>query len=437
MESVGHLINFTVDEETCIGCRACAEAFPDQFQMNDDINKAYVTGIPTLEHEPQEAVLACPVDSISVVDFKGRLLLTPQDCRDDKPLPEPKVAQAAKDWEAIPVDQRPVYEIKTSTSAAAKGLTPDGSVPEQWFSQFELPGSHRERPTPRFKPGVLRLLSLTTPIWGGLSDRVKSRLVELSGSDPRISPGAATTMNGLVNLLLYPAIIWVVASGHLSIFGWHPLGHGLSGTALFLPVLFGVAFGFVEFAFRLKDEIFEWGITERDRVYPGAVYMMPLTAGVLGWMERVCSKPESREVIYEGASLQGSLDLERERLYGRKISAAPMGGEPGVNLEVEFASRIQLPGGELVDLPDYVHDVAAKDDRIVVRAWMADPAVDAIWSYRNPFPLSFEREIELPAPVEDIIQERRGKTLHLAVKLKHEDEAAESEETASENAPAE
>ena len=67
---------------------------------------------------------------------------------------------------------------------------------------------------------------------------------------------------------------------------------------------------------------------------------------------------------------------------------------------------------------DYVHDVAAQESRVVVRAWIADPKVESLWSYRNPFPLSFEREIVFPAPVDSIDQERRGKKLRLKVRLR-------------------
>src|SRR5262245_39400546 len=111
IEGLGHLINFTVDKETCIGCRACAEAFPSQFVMNDDDNKAYVTGVPAHAIDPYEPVIACPVDSISIVDFKGRLLLPPQPARDHAPFPADGVALMVKDYEALPPDQRPVIEV--------------------------------------------------------------------------------------------------------------------------------------------------------------------------------------------------------------------------------------------------------------------------------------------------------------------------------------
>lgn len=407
IEGLGHLINFTVDKETCIGCRACAEAFPAQFQMDDDANKAYTTGIPAHGVDPYEPVIACPVDSISIVDFKGRLLLAPQPARDRSPFPDEGVAQMVKDYEALPPEQRPVIEVKTVAKPAAGGTGP-GGISDAWLSQFASPAApDRDRPAPRFKPWLFKALRWTAPVWGGFSERFKSRLLDLSGDPGAISPGAATTFNGLLNFILYPAVAWSLCSGRL----WG--GTGLGGTALLVPVLLAVIYGGVELLFRLKDEVFDWGITERDRVYNGAVYFAPFSTPMVRALERLCA--ERPELVYDARSLTAG-DPERERLYGRAVRASR--ADDGVQLEFEFPSMLRLSSGEVIQLPDYTHDVAQQDARLLVRAWVADPGVEQLWSYRDPFPLGFEKEITFPAPVEAVEEERLAKKLRLKVRLK-------------------
>ena len=421
MESIGHLLNYTVDKETCIGCRACAEAFPEHFQMDDDENKAYVTGLAAGAIDWREPVIACPVDSIAVVDFKGRLLLPPQPVRDGDPLPPEGIDLMVKDYEALPPDQRPVIEVKPAAKAGAGGVgLSGGALPEQWFRQFVAPAMAEDAEPPRFRPWVIAALRLGNVVWGGFSERFKTRLMELSGEDPRISPGAATTLNALLNFLVYPAVVWFLASGRLEIFGFHPLGVGLEGTALLATVLvLGVGYAFVEFAFRLKDEIFDWGITERDRVYPAAIYMAPLSGAAVDALERACASPARRKGLYD-EPVRAPFDPERERLYGRAFHAAPLdlgGDDVGVQIDVEFPARLRLSSGREIEIPEYEHDVTSTESGIVVRARITDPSVASLWSYRDPFPLSFERTIAMPAQVASIDEEKKGRTLRLRVLL--------------------
>ncbi|MFN7975842.1 MAG: ferredoxin [Acidobacteriota bacterium] len=405
MEGIGHLINYTVDKETCIGCRACAEGFPAQFVMNDDENKAYTTGISAGTIDWREPVIACPVDSIAVVDFRGRLLLDPQGVRDEKPLPEAAVTAMVKEFEALPPEEKHVIEIKTPVGTVSKvEVTEPGQLPEKWFSQFSTHAAMKEEPAPaRFKPWVKRALALTQPLWGAFSDRWKTRMVELSGEDPAISPGTATTLNAIMNFGIYSAGSWFV------------FAHLLDVPA---PLVIGgsLAFAFGEFAFRLKDEIFDWGITERDRVYPAAAYLAPFSGTMVRLLERLCASPSGQALVYARPPKADALESEREKLYGRAVTCSKL-PEGGVQIEVEFPSKLQLSTGQVVNLPDYVTDVASRDQKLVLRAWLADPSLEALWSYRDPFPLSFEREIVFPGNVKSVEQERLAKKLRLRVQV--------------------
>ena len=62
-------LQFTVSDE-CIGCKACVEIADANFDMNDS-NIAYLKKQPENSEEEticQEALEACPVDAISVVE---------------------------------------------------------------------------------------------------------------------------------------------------------------------------------------------------------------------------------------------------------------------------------------------------------------------------------------------------------------------------------
>lgn len=55
-----------IDEETCIGCGVCASMLETVFEMDDDAGIAKVLDPNgATEEEIQEAIDACPVESIS------------------------------------------------------------------------------------------------------------------------------------------------------------------------------------------------------------------------------------------------------------------------------------------------------------------------------------------------------------------------------------
>jgi len=53
----------TVDQSVCLGCGACAGAFPDDLKINDSGLAEPVTG-----EAEEEAVDVCPVGAIKVED---------------------------------------------------------------------------------------------------------------------------------------------------------------------------------------------------------------------------------------------------------------------------------------------------------------------------------------------------------------------------------
>ena len=58
-----------VDQDVCIGSTSCADLCPEVFEIVDGVSTVKVGEVPPdLEDKAREAVDACPVSAISVVE---------------------------------------------------------------------------------------------------------------------------------------------------------------------------------------------------------------------------------------------------------------------------------------------------------------------------------------------------------------------------------
>ena len=58
-----------VDKDACIGSTACADLCPEVFEVVDGVSTVKVGEVPPeLEAQVREAVDACPVSAISIVE---------------------------------------------------------------------------------------------------------------------------------------------------------------------------------------------------------------------------------------------------------------------------------------------------------------------------------------------------------------------------------
>lgn len=56
----------TIDEELCIGCGTCVEICPEVFELNEQIEKAFVKNQEGCSQcDCEEAINSCPVGAIS------------------------------------------------------------------------------------------------------------------------------------------------------------------------------------------------------------------------------------------------------------------------------------------------------------------------------------------------------------------------------------
>jgi ferredoxin len=57
----------SVDEETCVGCGACAEICPEVFQVPDEKALVLLDEVPAgFQDRCREAAEACPVEAIEI-----------------------------------------------------------------------------------------------------------------------------------------------------------------------------------------------------------------------------------------------------------------------------------------------------------------------------------------------------------------------------------
>ena len=460
----------TVITEECINCGACEPECPNtaiyqggvEYELDGEMKKALSDAIFYIvpekctecvgfyDHEACAAV--CPVDccipdperpeSEAVLLERAKKLHPEQSFGPDFPsrfkaagneaateggngaaeaAPPPPAPAAAAPKPAAPapaartapaggkVEKATVPPPKTAAPVAPKAFP--GELPDDFETVLE-----QVRMASRGRTGGLVRLAIAflQPLLGALPHGTKQSTEEAVGDRRFFSNAGATALNILHNMILYPAVLVVVA--------WVALDAEVFSAQMKWWIFLGTVIASVETAWRLRDGIFSALPVDRMR-FGAAVYGLPLAALVAP----VAARAARRRSQVHGAGFDGFYGghfdekTERERRYGDVYRVDDLGA--AYLLRLEFPRAIPPTGlkdelGLPDAMPDYDFDLSLSDGSFVVHGKVVDPRLRKLTAVAPAFPSEFTTQIELESAVRGFRHRYRDKLLEVVLPKK-------------------
>lgn len=406
---------------------------------------AYIICEPCVDVKDTACVDVCPVDCIHTVDGENQLYIDPNVCIDC----------------AACVDACPVVAIYEQSE-----------VPSQWesyidinskfFETFEYPekddGDADEASKTKKKQGVpeefvqlpdavstsLRaplglLVMLGQPLLGAFSSKFKTELEDMAGNPLVFSSAISTGINSLINLILYPLILFFIGYMQGSGSYFSPSGN--------LMIFLGVIAAIVEGAFRFRDELTTTPDAEQAR-YGASFYGLfpsliatPLLKGLRSVLVKTPFDPRKTmpgAVQTEGAIYSDDI-TERYRRYGMVNRISELADH--YRIEIEFPRWVPNSSAkETHDLPDrmpdyayevylsspYVPDTSSMQEIVVTvqtqlprdtknPKQFADPRFEKVVGRTSSFPDGFRNNFTILGQPEDFYTKYQNRMLEIIV----------------------
>ena len=235
------------------------------------------------------------------------------------------------------------------------------------------------------------LIGLSQPVLGALPDKTKKTLGSVIQNPVVFSAAGSTGLNILLNALLYPIVLMVLASvvnGPAVLFS----------QSINIFVFIGIILALLEGVYRLRDGIFHAKPAEEMNL-PAAIYGMPLAVLLQPLLSKQTGMVRNLPIPVDGFYSRGFDEkLERERRYGNVYTVEDRGGALLLLLEfprslpdIGVADRLKISD----EMPDYDYDLALKSGQFIVRGRCSDERVRKISSSVGAFPPEFTTVIPL------------------------------------------
>ncbi len=438
----------TMITEECINCGACEPECPNEaITQNDEI---YVID-PVLctecvgFHDYEACAAVCPVDCCvtdpnnveteEALIGRARVIHADTDFGDsfesrfrtgeDTPAPAdapaaapaapvPEAANgAAVPAEAPPASAAPAPSPPPVAVAAAAAVeeepeeAPATRSPKVFPGQLPLGFEELVQRIQASESSLLRLAVLALqPMLGALPASSRDDLRELAGR-PYFVDGAATALNMILNMILYP-VAFIVAGIAIE-------GLGLAfGKGVNMYILVGFLAALAEVLYRLRHSFFRAVPVEQVTVsaalygVPLAILLRPLLSHRGKLLRRI---PVPVEGFYDSRFVE---KVERERRYGHAYTVEDLG--KAYHLRLEFPTQVPRLGIAMAPrlpqrMPDYDYELALKEGQLIVRGKLLDSRIRKISSSIGAFPPEFTTVIPLQDRVYGFAHDLRSKVL--------------------------
>lgn len=328
------------------------------------------------------------------------------------PAQPPKAAAPAA---PAPTATAPRVEKKVAPPTPSPTPAPVRTIKEKVFAG-ELPGSFEDAlaqlgsSRPRVSSRFRSLAALSQPLLGALPYAQKKALEDAVGDRRYFSAAGSTGLNVLLNVILYPLIIAVVAAVALR---REVFSHQLTSY-----IVLGVVVALLETIVRLREGVLH-AVPMDQIVYRGTWYGQILAAVLMPLIRRLAPVTQRGTIPIEGFHGGGFEDkMERERRYGEVYSLKEQGN--GYVLEVELPRRVPESAlkhqlGLPDEMPDYDYTLSLHDGHFVVRGSVVDTNLRKLAAVSSGFPPDFTTNVALPDAVKGFKHRVRNKTLEVVL----------------------
>lgn len=396
---------------------------------------AYIICEPCVDVMDTACVDVCPVDCIHTTDGETQLYINPDECIDCAAC-EPACPVDAIFMESdVPAEWQPFVEInskffetfvkpETADSgegeAGTTGRGKEQGIPEEFAQVPEIPES-------RLRAPFNLLVMLLQPLLGAFSAGFKTRLEEMAGNSIVFSSAVSTGINALINITLYPLVLFLI---------------GVSGesSSLFtsegnLMIFLGIVIAIVEGVYRFKDEF--KSTVEQPR-YGAAFYgwflSLVATPVLMGLRSALVVTPTQERTtvpgsVDTGGTLYSDDVRERYRRYGMLNRITEKANH--YEVEIEFPrwvpNSVSKEAYNLPDrMPDYTYEInlsspympgetPAPESVLTVQTQLDDPRFAPILGRASSFPNGFTNILPLSGQPEDFQAIYRDKVLTIVV----------------------
>lgn len=396
---------------------------------------AYIICEPCVDVMDTACVDVCPVDCIHTTEGENQLYINPDECIDcaacEPACPVDAIAMQSDvptEWEPYIEINRKFFEtfVKPETAdddAGETGTTKKGKeqgIPEEFAQIPEAPESRLRAPY-----NILTLL--LQPLLGAFSAKFKARLEEMAGNGVIFSAAVSTGINSLVNLTLYPLILFFI--------GVQGQTANLFTNQGNLMIFIGIVFAISEGIYRFKDEFNSAVETPR---YGAAFYgwfpsliATPLLSGLRAALVVTPIQPRITtpgSVLTEG-EIHSDDVRERYRRYGMVNRVTEQANH--YHVEIEFPrwvpNSVSKQEHELPDrMPDYSYEIQlsspyipgetpAPESVLTVQTQLDDPRFAPVLGRTSSFPNGFTNILPISGQPEDFQATYRDKTLTIIV----------------------
>ena len=407
---------------------------------------AYIITEPCVDVKDTACVEVCPVNCIHTVEGENQLYIDPNVCIDCAACVDPCPVEAIymesevpSEWESYIEKNSKFFETfvypeteDDTSDESVQGKKKEQGVPEEFVQLPDAVGSSLRAPL-----GLLTMLG--QPILGAFSASFKAQLEEMAGNPRVFSAAVSTGINSLINLILYPLLLFFI--------GMKQGGYGFFTPAGNFMIFLGIVIAIAEGMFRFKSELTSTADDEQSRYgasfygWVPSLFATPLLKAVRSALVKA---PEAQRATMPGAvQTDGAVysdDIkERYRRYGMVNRVLEMADY--YQIEIEFPRWVPNSAAkETNQLPDrmphydyevylsspYAPDATPTSESVVTvqtqlprdpkkPQQFADPRFEKVVGRTSSFPDGFRNIFPIPGQPEDFHAKYRNRMLEIVV----------------------